>query len=80
MKRSTETTRFLNYIAREQNKIRTELNAQINIEQGNVRAQADRATMAERDLQIALNKLNEITKKQTFIQEQLARIMRYSIS
>ena len=73
MKRSTETTRFLNYIAREQNKIRTELNAQINIEQGNVRAQADRATMAERDLKIALNKL-------TFVQEQLARIMRYSIA
>jgi hypothetical protein len=60
MKQSVETTRFLNHIERERNKIRRDLNAQIEIEQGNLRTQYIARTTAERDLQLATARINTL--------------------
>jgi hypothetical protein len=54
MKRSTETTRFLNHIEREQNKISTELTRKITIEHA-ARIAAERELESMRAKNTALN-------------------------
>ena len=51
MKRSTETTRFLNHIEREQNKISTELTRKIAIEHAALEAERSARIAAERELE-----------------------------
>jgi multidrug efflux pump subunit AcrA (membrane-fusion protein) len=50
MKRSTETTRFLNHVEREQNKIRTKLNLKIAVERAAVDSERSARISAEREL------------------------------
>lgn len=75
MKQSVEVTRFLNHITREQDKIRNELNAQIEIEQSNVKTQYDARTMAERDLRFAQETIVRLQAKIAVLEPQTESLL-----